>query len=85
VRLLIDAYDRSGRGYEAPELKELARGLRDERSRVTYLGKETAGNYPEFRNKLHDLMMSGILDKEKVEIMSSGVLRFDRAFGWRGA
>lgn len=85
VRLLIDAYDRSGWEYEVPALKKLERGLSDEGSRVTYRGKKTAGNYPEFRNKLHDLMMSGTLDKEKVEIMSSGVMRFDRAFGWRGA
>lgn len=80
VRLLINAYDRSGWSYEVPPADVLAKGMTDASNRVTYLKPETRQRYPEFRRKLQNLMDSGLLDREKVSIMQEGVRAFDAAF-----
>ena len=81
VRLLIDAYDRSGWFYEVPSLDDLAKGITDKSLRVTYLQEKTRQHYPEFRSKLQQLIESGLLDDEKASILHDGVRPFDRAFG----
>ena len=81
MRLLIDAYDRSGWRYDIPSLDVLKKGLITSSNRVTYLQEETRQNYPEFRSKLQSLIDSKILDDEKVSILSEGIRSFDRVFG----
>ncbi len=81
VRLLIDAYDRSGWVYEVPTLAGLVEGLNDSSNRVTYIQEQTRQKYPEFRLKLQRLIDSGLLDDEKVTILCDGVQPFDRVFG----
>jgi hypothetical protein len=83
VRLLIDAWDRSGWAYELPALEELARGLADGTRRVTYVAAETGENYASFRRKLQKLMESALLDHDRVATLSRGIRPFDDAFGWR--
>lgn len=82
VRLLIDAYDRSGWSYEIPLVDDLIKGITDQSNRVTYLQEQTRQRYPEFRSKLQELIESGILDEEKASSLSKGVQPFDRALGW---
>jgi hypothetical protein len=43
IRLLIDAYDRSGWSYEVPPLEDLIKGLVDKSNRVTYLQELSRG------------------------------------------
>lgn len=80
VRLLIDAYDRSGWSYEVPSVEDLIKGASDGSNRVTYLQERTRQQYPEFRSKLQRLIESGLLDEEKASILQDGVRPFDRAF-----
>lgn len=80
VRLLIDAFDRSGWSYEAPQIRELAKGLKDPTSRVTYLQTETRREYPEFRQKLERLLTSGLFDGAVVSSLRAGIRPFDEAF-----
>lgn len=81
IRLLINAYDRSGWSYKVPLLDELKKGITDKSNRVTYLSEQTQQNYSEFRSKLGKLIESGLIDDEKSSILSDGVQPFDRAFG----
>ena len=83
VRLLIDAYNPAGWSYEVPLIEELAKGLTDSCSRVTYLKQETRQQYPEFRTKLQRLIDSNLLNAQRVSVLSDGVKPFDRAFGYR--
>jgi len=80
VRLLIDAYDRSGWYYEVPSIENLVKGITDSSNRVTYLQDKTREQYPEFRTKLQQLIESGLLDDEKASILEKGVKPFDLAF-----
>lgn len=82
VRLLIDAYDRSGWFYEVPCLGDLLRGITDSCNRVTYLKEETRQRYPEFRAKLQQLLESNLLSNDKVSLLRDGVQPFDQAFGY---
>lgn len=82
VRLLIEAFDRSGWEYEVPPLAGLEKGLRDPANRVTYRKAETASHYPEFRGKLQELMASNLLSPAQAEAMRAGVRPFDQAYGW---
>lgn len=81
VRLLINAYDKSGWSYEVPSLNDLAEGITDGSSRVTYLQEETRQNYSVFRPKLQKLIEGKLLDDEKASILENGVRPFDQAFG----
>lgn len=81
MRLLINAYDRSGWRYDIPSLAALRKGLSDSSSRVTYLQEATFQNYAEFRAKLQELIGSKLLDDEKATILSEGIAPFDRVFG----
>jgi hypothetical protein len=84
IRLLIDAFDRSGWRYDLPPLAELVRGLTDARAPVTYRAAATAGHYSEFRGKLRTLMSDGLTAGRPGEVIRNGVAPFDRAFGWAG-
>lgn len=81
MRLLIDAYDRSGWRYDIPSLESLRKGLSDSANRVTYLEEKTFQNYAEFRAKLQELINSKLLDEQKATILAQGIAPFDRAFG----
>jgi hypothetical protein len=81
VRLLIDLFDRTGWRYELPPLPDLQRGLSDPRARVTYVGPETAGRYPEFRGKLEELLAGPLLTPDQAGRVREGVRPFDAAFG----
>src|SRR5581483_1707829 len=82
VRLLIDAFDKSGGTYEAPCSADLAKGLLDPMNRVTYLKKETLDHYPEFRTKFQELLRSPLLDSSQAEILRAGIRPFDEALRW---
>ncbi len=81
VRMLIDAYDKSGWSYEVPSLNDLAKGITDGSSRVTYVQEQTHQHYPEFRAKLQQLIESGLLNDEKASVLENGVRPFDQALG----
>lgn len=83
VRLLIDACDRSGWQYDAPPIGDLAKGLRDPSSRVTYTKQETRKNYPEFRAKLAELLDKGRLSEAQCLSIRRGIEPFDKAYDWR--
>ncbi len=83
VRLLADAYDRSGWKYEAPAFEDLLKGVRDSSARVTYLLEDTRKNYPEFRTKFQNLLDSGVSGREREVILKERILRFDEAMGWK--
>lgn len=80
VRMLINAFDDSGWVYEVPHIPELASGLRDGTQRVTYLTEETRDNYPEFRQKLTQLLASDLLDAAKKNRISADIAAFDDYF-----
>lgn len=82
VRLLIDACDKSGWSYEVPGVTELAKGLEDATAPVTYQGPETAGHYPEFRNKLETLLSADLLSQEQRTGMRESIALFDQAYSW---
>lgn len=83
IRLLIDAFDRSGCRYDLPPLPELVRGLTDPAALVTYRAAATAGHYAEFRGKLRELLGEGLTAGRPGETIRAGVRPFDEAFGWR--
>ena len=83
VRLLAEAYDRSGWKYEVPSLPLLAAGLKDPSQRVTFLDPTARTGYPAFRKKLQDLMECGLLNQERKKIIQDGVSPFDEAFSWK--
>lgn len=80
IRLLINAYDRSGWSYDVPTLSDLTQGITDPSNRVTYLEKETWEHYPEFRSKLQKLLDSSLLNDEKISIIKHGVNLFDQYY-----
>jgi hypothetical protein len=82
VRLLIDAYDKSGWVYEVPSAIDLAEGITDSSRRVTYVQEQTWQNYPAFRAKFQQLMDSKLLDDEKTSALATGIAPFDRRYGW---
>lgn len=81
IRLLIDAFDPGGWGYDAPAIEELARGLTDPSRRVTYRSAGTASHYEEFRGKLRRLLDAPLLTPEQRGRIAEGVRPFDRAYG----
>ena len=80
IRLLIDAFDKSGWLYEVPELDELLKGITDVSKRVTYKQDATRQHYGEFRSKLQTLLDSKLLNDEKISIISDRIGHFDRVF-----
>jgi hypothetical protein len=83
IRLLIDAYDPSGAGqYPLPTIEELARGVTDPASRVTYGRPTTAEHYVTFRTRLEQLFEWGLVGARRLQAMRQALQPFDEAFAW---
>jgi hypothetical protein len=82
VRLLVDAYDRSGWQYEVPLFEDLLPGIKDASRRVTYVSETARKNYPEFRTKFQKLVDSGITGPKREAVLRAKIQCFDKAFGW---
>lgn len=85
IRLLMEAFDPGGPDDRIPSLAELARGLRDGSQRVTYVDAATPDTYPEFREKLQELVDSPLFDGGARTRVLAGVGEFDDAFAWSPA
>ena len=77
VRLLVDAYESTETESAVPSLAELRKALTGESKRIDYRGTTAAKNYPEFRDKLQQLIDSGILDDRKIRVLREGIAPFD--------
>lgn len=82
IRLLIEAFDKSGWKYQVPSLDELIKGITDSTNFVTYIQDQTRQNYNEFRTKLQTIIESQLLDEQKISILSEGATKFDKVFGY---
>lgn len=81
MRLLIDAYDQSGRSYYLPLIDDLIRGITDSTARITYGKAQTRQQYPHFRHKVQQILESGLLDPMKAAIMQDELSLFERVWG----
>jgi hypothetical protein len=81
VRLLVDAFDQGNWPYEVPPAADLARGLSDPTSRVTYVKPETLASWPEFRVKFQDLLQSTLLTDSQRSALARGLRPFDDRLG----
>lgn len=81
MRLLVDAYDQSGRSYQLPLIDDLTKGITDPTARITYCDTQTRQGYPLFRQKVLQIIGSGLLDPMKAAIMQDELSLFERMFG----
>ena len=79
IRLLIDAYESTETEAAVPSLMELRKGLTGQSARVDYRGEAAAKNYAEFREKLRQLIDSGILKERQIQVLNEGIEPFDAA------
>lgn len=82
IRLLHEVLkENDEEGCEVPPVEMLAKGIeKKENAPVTYRGRHTWDNYPEFRGKLQALLESPIFEKRDAEKIQEKILPFDKAF-----
>ncbi len=82
IRLLIDACDTSGWTYDVPAIEVMHAALATGQGDVTYAGPETAAQYPEFREKIQQLLTGPVLSEQQRAVIAAGVAPFDAAYAW---
>lgn len=84
IRLLIDAFDRTGHAYAVPSLAELTDAVHGRSDRVGYSDPQTRSHYPEFRGKLSALLGSSYFDPESRKACEAAIALFDQVMQWQG-
>ena len=85
IRLLVDVLDEPGRQYALPSMANFVAGLSGADESVTYTDPEARGKFPEFRQKLQDLMELELFDPGVVSKIAECIAPFDDKFGWSPA
>ena len=83
IRLLMMAYQMEEHPTDIPSHQILKKGLIDPTQPVTYY-EVPENNYVEFREKIHALVNSELLDDDQKDIIAKNIAPFDSAFGIRG-
>jgi hypothetical protein len=79
IRLLVDAFESTETDADIPSLTELRQALTGASDRVDYRGEAARHNYPQFREKLRQLLEAGILQPRQIESLSRAIAPFDEA------
>ncbi len=82
IRLLVDAFDPENDPADLPSAADLAKGITDGTQPAIYNDETATEKYPEFRNKLEELLQSGVVSPERVSVMRERIAAFDRAYRW---
>ena len=83
IRLLVNAFESTESEADVPSLEELTAALSGRSRRVDYRAESAITHYPEFRQKLQQLIDAGILEGRKMRILQEGIAPFDSALEHR--
>jgi hypothetical protein len=83
IRLLVDAFESTESEAQIPSLSELQKAITGQSLRVDYRGAAAGKNYPEFRNKLRQLMEAGVLRSHQLDSLARGIAPFDATLASR--
>jgi len=82
ISILIDAINTSTWQYYVPSIENCIDGLTGQDKLVSYISKETALNYPKFREKIEKLLMLNILTSDAIQKIRNTINIFDKKFNW---